>query len=275
MPEHIQTGLHYEVCGEGIPLVCFHGFGVDLHCIKDVLEPFFHTRLSWLQRIYFDMPGMGKSPKGSVVTSDQMVEVIEGFLEDVLDGKQYFLMGFSYGGYLIRHWLKTQAHRILGAHFLCPVIHPAQRDRELPIFEVYSSDPEFMESLSDEDREICREDLAVQNRDTWSLYVKAILKGMETGDKGFLKTFQRNHYCLSRNPDTYPQGVQVPVMVFLGKQDYVVGYKDALKLFSQYPKATIHLLNGASHCAHIDQIDVYLCNLFSWFSTFLKDGIHI
>ncbi|MFX1513286.1 MAG: alpha/beta fold hydrolase, partial [Promethearchaeota archaeon] len=52
--------IYYEIIGERKPVVIIHGFHPDHGSMKGCMEPVFSKRSGW-KRIYFDLPGMGKT----------------------------------------------------------------------------------------------------------------------------------------------------------------------------------------------------------------------
>lgn len=53
--------IHYEVHGEGKPILLLHGAFLDHRHMMSDLEPVFVARTGW-QRIYVDLPGHGQTP---------------------------------------------------------------------------------------------------------------------------------------------------------------------------------------------------------------------
>jgi len=53
-----NTTLHYEMLGEGRPLVVLHGAAGDHRAAAAEIEPLFTQRAGW-KRIYPDLPGHG------------------------------------------------------------------------------------------------------------------------------------------------------------------------------------------------------------------------
>ncbi len=62
--EYVAKGIpiYYEVAGSGTPIVMIHGWSVYHHLMSGCMEPVFELPDTQWQRIYFDLPGMGKTP---------------------------------------------------------------------------------------------------------------------------------------------------------------------------------------------------------------------
>ncbi|NHJ39385.1 MAG: alpha/beta hydrolase, partial [Asgard group archaeon] len=94
--------IYYEEIGEGIPILMFHGFPLDHQMMKGCMEPIFKPRHGW-KRIYFDLPGMGKSTVTENITkTDNMVDLILGFIKEVLGESKFVIAGESFGGIMAR-----------------------------------------------------------------------------------------------------------------------------------------------------------------------------
>ena len=94
--------VHYEIVGQGKPIVMIHGWPADHRQAVDHLESVFLQREGW-QRIYLDLPGMGQTRGADwIIGSDQMLEVLTQFIDQVIPGQRFAVAGISYGGYLAR-----------------------------------------------------------------------------------------------------------------------------------------------------------------------------
>jgi pimeloyl-ACP methyl ester carboxylesterase len=70
-----NINIHYEVCGEGRPLLMLHGSVGDHILWQKVIEPVFEGINGW-KRIYPDLPGHGlTSAPEWLKTEDQVLEV--------------------------------------------------------------------------------------------------------------------------------------------------------------------------------------------------------
>ena len=58
--------IYYEIHGSGTPILMIHGWSVDHRLMKGCMEPIFQSLDTPWQRIYFDLPGMGKT-KGAAL----------------------------------------------------------------------------------------------------------------------------------------------------------------------------------------------------------------
>src|SRR5512136_639580 len=105
--------IYHMIIGDGVPVVAIHGFGIDHHVMFYSHEPVFRHREGY-RRIYFDLPGMGRSRGGMPANSDEMLQVVQDFIDSVIPGEDFLLTGASYGAYLARGIVHRWPHRVLG-----------------------------------------------------------------------------------------------------------------------------------------------------------------
>ena len=112
--------IFYEEYGEGVAMLCIHGYGVDRRLMTGCLEPLF-ARKTGYRRIYPDLPGMGKTPaRDWLKNADQMLEIVIEFIEKTIGDEDFIIAGESYGGYLTLGLLHKMPAKIRGALFIAP-----------------------------------------------------------------------------------------------------------------------------------------------------------
>ena len=112
--------VHFDVLGEGRPLLMLHGGGLDNRHMIAELEPIFRRHPGWL-RIYPDLPGGGKTPAQDWILSQQQVlDIILEFIDAVIPGQRFAIAGTSRGGYLARGVICQRAQLIDGALLITP-----------------------------------------------------------------------------------------------------------------------------------------------------------
>lgn len=252
MPECLANDvrIHYEMIGEGKPVIMIHGFSPDSRLMIGCMEPLFKDREGY-QRIYFDLPGMGKTENyENVAGSDDMLETVLEFIDQIIPNQSFLIAGESYGGYLAQAVIEKKKAQIDGAAFICPVIIPEAEQRELPEHAVIYEDKNFLGKLSDEEKADFSSMGVVLDEHVWERYKKEIQSGCNCADDGFLAKIKQ-HYRLTLNIDHL--FFEKPSLFLLGRQDAVVGYKDALEIIEHYPKATFAVLDRAGHNLQIEQ----------------------
>ena len=140
--------IYYEIHGDGIPVMTIHGFSVDHRLMKGFIEKFIPKEK--YKRVYFDLPGMGRTEKGKQLNkAEEMYEIIKCFIKKTIGSENYIIIGQSYGGYLMRKLIKDEPDKILGAMFVCPVIYGKSEKRNIPKQEIIYSeinDKDIMET---------------------------------------------------------------------------------------------------------------------------------
>ena len=234
-----NTQVYYEFYGEGLPIINLHGFMLDHRVLKGCMEPIF-TKRNNFKRIYFDLPGMGKTKAESwIKNSDHMLELSIEFIKKINPNQIYLIVSESYGSYLARGIIYKEPKYLEGALFICPVIKAEQNKRSLPNNGITISQP---------------------NIETSDRYKKEIQSAIEVANSVFLDEFLKVGYPFSFNVDKKIKKFEKPSLFLLGKQDLVVGYQDAWDIVKNYPHATFAILDHAGHNLQIEQEEFF--NLF-------------
>ncbi|MFW9827643.1 MAG: alpha/beta fold hydrolase [Candidatus Thorarchaeota archaeon] len=166
-----KVTIYYEEYGEGYPILMIHGFAPDHRLMKGCMEPVFKKKSNY-KRIYFDLPGMGKTtaPKW-LKSSDQILDIVLEFIDKMIPNEKFLIASESYGCYLARGVLLEKFGLVEGMLFICPLIIPIPEERDLPkIFEPIIKDVEFVSTLSPLDAQELKESLIIQTRDIWERF---------------------------------------------------------------------------------------------------------
>ncbi|GHO71331.1 2-hydroxy-6-oxo-6-phenylhexa-2,4-dienoate hydrolase [Ktedonobacter sp. SOSP1-52] len=268
--------IYYETSGIGVPIVAIHGNPTDHRAMKGCMEPVFANRPGW-QRIYFDLPGMGRTPGSKQIKStDDILDLVLDFIETILPGQHFLLAGESYGGYLSRGVLLRKFEQVEGMALICPLMVSDVQKRDRPPRTVLVNNPHLLASLDSTDAELFRSIAVVQDRDNWEHFRDEVLPGIRVADTTFLHTISQR-YGYSFDVDHLPQPFSKPVVILTGRQDSLVGYRDAWHLLENYPRATFAVLDRAGHNAHNEQHQVFNAILGDWLDrvqeVLQKDGL--
>ncbi|MCX7038843.1 MAG: alpha/beta hydrolase [Spirochaetes bacterium] len=264
----IQVGearLLFETIGTGRPILLIHGYSLDRRMMKACMEPVFARRSDDWQRIYVDLPGMGGSrAPARLASSDWILETLLAFIDALLPGRRFSLMGESYGGYLVRGIVRKRAVSVDGLLLLCPMIVPERQKRDRPSFRRMARDDEFHATIPRELRRRFEVEMVVQTRQTWARYNEEILPALAAGDPLFLRKLHGPRYGFSFDVDALEAPLDKPALFLLGRQDDVVGYRDAWKLIESYPRASFVVLDRAGHCLQIEQESLFTALAGEW-----------
>lgn len=245
--------IHYETVGTGCPLLALHGLGSDHHLMMGCMEPIFEHHDGW-QRIYPDLPGMGKTPGPEwIVNSDQMLEIMLEFIERVIPDQHFVLAGQSYGGYLARGIVYHKPELVDGLLLICPMSIANPTKGTLPPHCILVKDPQLLSYLPQMEREAFESFVVVQSQRIWERIRDEVIVGLAVADRSFLSRFEENGYSYSFDVDSMPVAYEQPTAILVGHQDAVVGYHDAWTLIEKYLRSTFAVLDQAGHNLQIEQ----------------------
>jgi len=250
-----------------------HGFGIDRNVMIGCMEPIFKNRSGW-KRIYFDLPGMGRTPAPHWLNNaDQMLEAILAFVNKVIDYDSFLVVGESYGAYLARAIVKLIPERLKGVLLICPVIIADRKRRDLPRRTIFVKDKSFLAGIEQtEYKNLFERVLVVQDLKRWNRFKQDIIPGMRTKDRAFLAQFQKHGYSLSFDVDQLEHPFDRSSVIFSGRQDTSVGYRDSLKLVENFPRGTFAILDRAGHGLEVEQETVFNCLVNEWLNRVEEDN---
>lgn len=259
-----RMAIYYESYGGGRPLIALHGFAPDHRLMKGCLEPIFRHRKGW-KRIYPDLPGMGKTNGEKwLVSSDQMLDVVLEFIEEVVPDQSFVIAGESYGGYLARAVAQRKPDLVDGLLLICPMIIADKEKRKLPKPTVLHQDLQFLSTLDKNSLADFKSGHVVLTRRVWSRYNNEVLAGLKVADLKFLETVEKNGYAFSSDLDAYAKTFDKPSLLLAGRQDLSVGYHDAWSIVDKYPRMTFAVLDRAGHDLQIEQEEIFNALVNGW-----------
>ncbi|MBV1778910.1 alpha/beta hydrolase [Paeniglutamicibacter sp. ABSL32-1] len=243
--------MHFVEHGSGIPLLLIHGFCVD-HRLLLGLDPVFAARGRW-RRVYIDLPGMGESIAGpGIRSSDDVADAVASFARKTFGSERFAILGNSFGGMIARHLAAEFGDQVLGLALLCPVAAAEHRRRVLPGQTVLRSDPGLLATLDPEDAKAYADMAVIQSPENWARFRDSVLPGLRSFDRSAIGRIA-GRYALTREPEERSGKFPAPTLIIAGRQDHVVGFADQMALARHYPRATLSVLEGAGHNAHLDQ----------------------
>ena len=87
--------VHYEIIGEGLPLIFLHGFNEN-SAVWDLIIP---ALAKQYQCVVIDLPGFGKSPLPANLSIKYMANAVHRVIEEINIAKP-IVIGHSMGGYV-------------------------------------------------------------------------------------------------------------------------------------------------------------------------------
>jgi len=263
--------IHYEMMGEGKPIVMLHGWSADhRHMVSD-MEPFFKQRQGW-KRIYPDLPGMGQTPGTDwITTQDQMLDVVLDFLDKVIPGQHFAVAGTSYGGYLARGMIYRKSALINGLLLTVPVVQPDNAKRTLPSHVTLVEDLALLAEMEPDLAKTFQEVAVVQSRKLLDSVKANMFPAFEIADHKFLDRL-REHYEFSFDVDRLPEPFIKPTLIISGRQDSICGYRDAWGILENFPRGTFVVLDRAGHALGIEQEALFRTLVSEWLDR-VEEGI--
>ncbi|MBY8983019.1 MAG: alpha/beta hydrolase [Candidatus Lokiarchaeota archaeon] len=264
--------IYYEIYGSGTPILMIHGWGPDHRLMKGCMEPIFQSINNPWKRIYFDLPGMGKTKgKPWIIGSDQMLDLILDFIDGIIPDQNFLIVGQSYGGYLARGVVKKRKSNINGLLLICPVAAPETQQENAPILKVLEKDESFMNSLSEEDKEYFKTFAVLLNKRAWLRYQEEILKGLKIADNSFLENCLGQNVPFNFKVDNLETPFMKPTLMIMGRQDSAVGYCDLWQIIELYPRASFVILDKAGHSLQIEQDILFNELVKEWLNRVLEE----
>jgi len=253
--------IHYESVGEGRPILMLHGWPADHRLMSMVLEPIFARRTGW-RRIYPDLPGMGATTGPDwIVDQAGMLEATLRFMDAVAPNERFAVVGSSYGGYLALGVLHEWADRLDGLMLWSPMLkHPSKAN--LPAHQVFRHDPEIDDLLL-EDEQAWLDISVVHTRETLEAFRTTVKPGLMAADREFLRRVAKG-FEFPFDPLALAAPFPDPSLLLVGRQDSDVGYVDLVSLLESFPRATLAVLDRASHGVAQEQRPAFEALVTSW-----------
>jgi pimeloyl-ACP methyl ester carboxylesterase len=253
--------VFYQVRGEGKPILMLHGLYSDHSGMIFTMEPHLAEWDGW-RRIYLDLPGHGKTRAPEwIVSNDQVLDLLEQFIDRVIPGERFLIAGGSYGGYLARGLIYRRAARIDGVLLTVPVIVPQPAPEDLPPRTVVVRDPAIVAQVQAENLSGFEELAVTQSADALSVF--RVLKSSPPPDQEFLDRLSQDS-AFTFDVDALPRPFPAPTVFILGRQDHWFGYRDAWRILENYPRATFTVLDGGGHLVIAEKKALFGALLRDW-----------
>jgi pimeloyl-ACP methyl ester carboxylesterase len=258
--------VHYELFGEGRPIIMLHGWSLDhRHMVSD-MEPLFKQHDGW-KRIYLDLPGHGRTPgKDWITNQDKILDVVLDFIDNVISGQRFVVVGASAGAYLARGVVLRRAASIDGLLMTVPLIVVGDAKRQVPSPVSLVADSALMSLLDPDEAEALFQITVVQSQKVVE-YIRAnVPSASETGDQTFQAKIREHpkNYAFSFDVDALPKPFPAPTLIVTGRQDSVVGYRDAWEILDNYPRGSFVVLDRSGHFLGIEQADLFHALVGEW-----------
>ena len=264
-----RGAIHYQLLGEGRPLLVLHGGYLDHRHMIDALEPVFAVRCGW-QRLYIDIPGHGASSVDpSVSRHEEILELLLEFIDRVLPNRSLAVAGESRGGYLARGLVHQRPEQVDGALFIVPGRTAVAAESRVPPHVTLSPADDLIPTLAPE--EIGRFNrLVIQNADILDKIRRCKIPAAALADQAHQEKINAC-YEFSFDVDQPMQPFAKPTLFLLGRQDSLSGYHDALEAIEAFPRATYAILDRAGHSLSWEQPALFRALVCDWLDRILAE----
>ena len=249
--------------GEGIPILFLHGFGVDHRSLLSGVGRVFERRPGY-RRLHVDLPGFGASPADpSIDSSDAAAAFVLELIDEVIGDEWFLLVGQSWGAYLARAVVAERRDRILGIALDIPVVIATHADRDVAPAVILLEEPGTLDGVGLIDAAGFREIAVVIDRPTWDSFATTVLAAESKADD---RTVERigQRYAFTTDVDAIGEPFDRPSLIVVGRQDSVVGYRDALRLVERYPRSTFAILDAAGHLLEGERPALFAALVDDW-----------
>ncbi len=247
-----------EIVGEGRPILMLHGWPLDHTEMVFEMERHFIGRDAW-KRIYLDLPGMGKTAGPDWVTcEDQVLDLLEEFVDSIIAGDHFVVAGTSYGGYLALGLVHRRADQIDGVLMCAPGL---LQDEGLPAFARIHQNQDVLEAARSEGMNWLEEMVVSQSNSV--LDYARVLHAITPADETYLQRLFTKRW-FSFDASALPKPFPAPTLFLTGRQDSACGYSGAWRLLEQFPRATFAVLDAAGHLMWGEQPAVCSALVSEW-----------
>jgi pimeloyl-ACP methyl ester carboxylesterase len=238
--------VEFEIIGDGVAVLMLHGFTVDRRSLFRSVEPVFARRTGY-RRLHVDLPGFGASPPvPGIDSSVSMLDFVLRLIDEIVGADPFLVVGESWGAYLARGVIAQRPEQVAGAALLVPVIIAPHAERTVPAHRILYEEPGVLDGALEADVDEFREVGVVIDPRTWSHFSSAIGPAIRAADAGAVEAIQAS-YAFPMDIDAVGEPFKRPTLIVTGRQDAVVGYRDALTILERFPRATFAVLDTAGH----------------------------
>lgn len=142
------------------------------------------------------------------------------------------------------------------------VADPTQR--RVPSHLALVRDTAFLASLEATQRQDFESFAVVQTQRTWARIRAEVKGGFDLADAAFMARLKAHRYAFSFDVDAVATLFAKPVLIVAGRQDGIVGYRDAWGILEHYPRATFAVLDRAGHNVQIEQERLFNALVSDW-----------
>jgi len=253
--------LSYDDVGHGTCVLAIHGAYSTHNELASALEPILAPYGSY-RRLYPDVPGMGASPPhNSVQSSNDVLALLDHFVDDQNGQSPLLLIGHSYGAHLARGLAVRRPRQVVGMALICPLLPGAMNPET---HTVVQSDVDPAALLHPSHVEEYLGYFVVHTQETVQRFIDAVAPSMGRFDGDAVEGIM-NEWSLDPDPDE--TAFDAPTLILTGRHDSAVGYREQLALVDRYQRADYAVLAGTGHALHHERPDLLAALIGNWLAS--------
>lgn len=267
-PDILADVFTHDV-GSGTPVVLLHGFGLDHRSLLP-LDPTFERAGGW-RRIYVDLPGATRTPADGIASTQEVADAVVAHVRGLLGDEPFAVLGNSFGGMIARYVAHELRPQVLGLATIAGVFVADHAARSVPPRSVLVTEP-GIEPLLGAGLEQYREDAVVESVADARAFLEHILPGLEGADQAALDRIGQRYSLAVEPENAHPEPFTQPTLHVSGRQDHVVGYRDAWHRVEHYPRGSFATLDAAGHNILVEQGDLCSALVTEWLARMRRDA---
>ncbi len=253
--------LSYGDVGQGTCVLALHGSYSTHHELASALEPIFAPYGDY-RRLYPDLPGMGASPPhDSIQSSNDVIDLLEQFVDDQIGKGPLLVIGHSYGAHLARGLAARRPGQVVGMAMICPLM-PGAMNPETHTVVRSDVDPAGLLDPSHIDEYLAY--FVTHTHETVQRFNEAVAPSIGRFDGDAVERIMSD-WTIDPDPDGSAFGA--PTLVATGRHDSVVGYREQVALIDRYPRASYVVLAGTGHALPHERPEIFAALIDDWLAS--------
>ena len=235
------ASLSFDEAGHGHCVLAIHGAYSTHHELRSALEPML-APYDTFRRLYPDLPGMGGSPAhDSIQSSNDLVDLLDQFVDDQIGRSPLLVIGQSFGGHLARGLAARRPRQVVGIALICPLLPEAMNPEPHAVVQS-DVDPAALLDPSQVDDFLGY--FVVHTEETVQRFKEAVVPSLGGFDGDAVERIMSGWRL---DPDPVEIAFDAPTLIVTGRHDSVVGFREQMGLVDRYPRASYVVLAGTGH----------------------------
>ncbi len=248
-----MTSLSVDVRGDGPPIVCLPAFALSGAAMARALEPALDGDACGRQRLYVDLPGVGRSPSEGE-DSEAVLASVRETIEQHVGASPYALAGWSYGGYLAAALARRFPEQVTGLLLVCPGVRVGVDERDVPDDDGEPApDDNWLDDAPEDLKAHLTQAIGRRTRAVARLVADVVESGGPRDDP-YLDRLHGDGFRLADQDST--ASFAGPTAVVTGRADRVAGFADQYRALVHYPRASFAVVGDAGHYLPFETPDV-------------------